>query len=467
MHKVDLLRFRIQLSHGKNSTMTFLLFLVALVLVVVGTTSTYSNNDQIPGRSSTAVLVHAFSSLQPSLSSSSQRSKRPSLKVKTVTTGAALRSRSSSSSSISISISSDDDSDIDLDYDGYEDLCAAIIVPGFLTGADEFRPLANELTKIGIPTIPLMMPNWHWLPCLGGRSARPILERIDYTARWLIANDGDITKPIPNYQYSLKDVWIDFRTNPGGVALVGGSSKVDEYPIVEPQGKFSLPPESDLYLEPSPEDGGEKSMKRRRKKRIAIIAHSAGGWISRVFLSTKPYGGKIYDGTKLVHTLITLGTPHANAPGPAFEGIAWVNRLPKNNNGTDVESPLPKVRSLAVAGKGFGGGDWGTLTQNSYSFCCPDGSDGIQYDGDGVTPVFSALAFEDAEPLLLDGVSHFAWSDVFGGSFVAPELTKDHKNGRPWYGSPEIVKTWAKFILDHIASCNMKNNIDEDDQPTD
>lgn len=174
-------------------------------------------------------------------------------------------------------------------------------------------------------------------------------------------------------------------------------------------------------------------------------------------MSNRPYGGRVYDGSKLVHTLITLGTPHASAPGPAFEGISWVNKN-KNINITDNGACNPPVRSLAVAGTGFEGGSWGSLTQSSYAFCCPDGTDGTDYTGDGVTPVFSALAYEDAKPLLLDGVSHFAWSDVFGGSFVAPELTADHKSGRPWYGSPEIVKVWASFILDHIPSCSVKMN---------
>jgi hypothetical protein len=165
---------------------------------------------------------------------------------------------------LDLSTSNDDD---DSNHE-YEDLCAAIIVPGFLTGASEFQPLANELTKLGIPTIPLPMPNWHWLPCLGGRSARPILERIDYTVRWLIANDGNITKSIPPYQYSLKDAWIDFRTNPGGIAQVGGSSKVEEYPDdVTPQGSFPLPPPP---LSPELEQVDKTGNRSRKSKRVAV-----------------------------------------------------------------------------------------------------------------------------------------------------------------------------------------------------
>lgn len=65
------------------------------------------------------------------------------------------------------------------------DIRAAVIVPGFLTGKDDFLPLAQSLCNIGIPAVVVPMPNWHWLPCLGGRSMRPMLERIDFTVRHL------------------------------------------------------------------------------------------------------------------------------------------------------------------------------------------------------------------------------------------------------------------------------------------
>lgn len=145
----------------------------------------------------------------------------------------------------------DTDGGDDDDDDGM--ICAAVIVPGFLTGAAEFEPLCKALTDRGLPTVSIGMPNWHWLPCLGGRSARPILERIDFTVRHLIANDGDTTK-IPPYEYTLVDTWRDFRDNPGGVFKVGGSSRVEDYPVVEPRGRFPLPDELP-------------------KKKVALIGH--------------------------------------------------------------------------------------------------------------------------------------------------------------------------------------------------
>jgi len=326
----------------------------------------------------------------------------------------------------------------------FENVAAAVVVPGFLTGADEFGELCERLTAKGIPTVAVPMPNWHWLPCLGGRSARPILERIDFTVQHLVANLETQDNPIladsknailniPQYQYSLWDCYQDFRHNPGGALAVGGSSKVDDYPVVEPRGFF--PPPKNFR------QGGSDVP----KKKIALIGHSAGGWISRVYLSASAYGGRSYCGSDYIHSLVTLGTPHANAPGPAFDGIEWINR-PEHET-----QRLERVRSLGVAGKGFMGGDWGELTLGAYGFCSPDGSDGASYEGDGVTPIFSALGMPGAKSLTLEGVTHFCWSDVFGGDFVAPELTEDHRNGRDWYGSEGVVDQWASFIRE---ACN-------------
>jgi pimeloyl-ACP methyl ester carboxylesterase len=291
---------------------------------------------------------------------------------------------------------------------------AAVIVPGFLTGADEFRSLAQSLRDRGIPAVVVPMPNWHWLPCLGGRSMRPMLERLDFAVQHVAAGNFD---QLPAIDYTITDLWKDFQSNPGGIFRVGGSDVVDEYPVVEPSGRFPLPATQPVG-------------------KIALIGHSAGGWISRIYLSERQYGGRAYAGHSLVHSLVTLGTPHATAPGPAFEGIQWCNR----------EESLPGIRQLAVGGTGFMGGEWGALTQGSYSFCCDQGSDGSAYDGDGVTPIHSSLGWKGAERLVVDGSTHFCWSDVFGGNLVAPELTKDHAAGRPWYGSDSVLDQWVGWL---------------------
>ena len=295
------------------------------------------------------------------------------------------------------------------------DIQAAVIVPGFLTGGDAFRSLAEKLTARGIPTVAIPMPVWHWIPCLGGRSMRPILERLDMTVRHVAAGNID---NIPTIGYSLADLWADFWTTPGGIAKVGGTDKVAEYPVVNPRGRFPLP-------EQAP------------KGKIALIGHSAGGWISRVYLSERSYGGKQYGGQDLIHSLVTLGSPHMRVSSPAFEGIAWV----------DDEPILTSMNQLAVGGTGFKGDEWGSLTKGSYAFCCANGSDGTQYDGDGVTPVQSALAWKGAQHLVVQNVTHFCWSEVWGSRLVAPELTEDHAHGgHPWYGDDSVLDQWANFL---------------------
>lgn len=255
-----------------------------------------------------------------------------------------------------------------------------------------------------------------------------MLERIDFTVRHLAGVAGDIgdfertsvealnksvedewqasddekrRRPdaqllIPNINYNLLDLYQDFRNNPGGVLKVGGSAEVDKYPLWNPKGSFPSAPEP--------------------MGKVALIGHSAGGWICRAYLSKRNYGGKSYDGQQLVHSLITLGSPHGNAPGPAFKGVEWVNR--------EIMATSSNVRTLAVGGTGYRGDSSGDLTRGAYSFCCPEGSDGTQYDGDGVTPIQSALAMKEymphADTLILEDVGHFCWSDVFGGDIVAP-----------------------------------------------
>ena len=61
---------------------------------------------------------------------------------------------------------------------------AAVVVPGFLEGAAEFVGVAEALRKRGIPATVAPIHRWHWIPCLGGRSVRPILARIDHACAY-------------------------------------------------------------------------------------------------------------------------------------------------------------------------------------------------------------------------------------------------------------------------------------------
>ena len=160
---------------------------------------------------------------------------------------------------------------------------------------------------------------------------QPILKRIDHAVRHVAAMGDAIDETatlltVPPIDYSPSDLLGDLWSNPGGVLQVGGSADPDEYPAVEPRGRFPAAP--------GPPRG-----------RVAIIGCSAGGYIARMYLSRRAYAGASYQGSELVHSLVTLGTPHFAGQGIPFENVRWVNR----------EAPPDQVRMLAVGSTGTPG----------------------------------------------------------------------------------------------------------------
>ena len=289
---------------------------------------------------------------------------------------------------------------------------AVVVVPGFLYGSEDFVGLAEALRRRGVDATVAPIAWWHWIPCLGGRSVRPILERIQCAVDY--ASSADVVAvEAPAPAYSPLDLWRDFRQTPGGVMAVGGSADPDEFPDVAPCGGF-----------------GDAPPPRRA---CAIVGHSAAGWISRIFLSSRPYGGKAYGGSGgRVSKLVTLGSPHAASEGVAFANVAWANR---------EAAPVP---ALAVAGGGFGGATAESFTTDSYAFCgAPDAE---TCDGDGVTPVASALDLPGAETLLLDGATLHAPQFP---RWLAPQLhDAGVAGGTPWFGDDARLDAWAPFLTD-------------------
>jgi triacylglycerol esterase/lipase EstA (alpha/beta hydrolase family) len=159
---------------------------------------------------------------------------------------------------------------------------------------------------------------------------------------------------------------------------------------------------------------------------INLIGHSAGGWISRIYLGEIPYSihKDVTDDAGLWHahpnvaTLVTLGTPH-------ISGERWTK---KNLDFVKINYPgafYPKVRYICVAGKSIYGarraGQW--LAYSSYKLTCGVGNTW----GDGITPI-EAAHLEGATNLVIEGVKH---------SPRTPGI---------WYGSPEPFKTWVPYL---------------------
>jgi triacylglycerol esterase/lipase EstA (alpha/beta hydrolase family) len=136
--------------------------------------------------------------------------------------------------------------------------------------------------------------------------------------------------------------------------------------------------------------------------KIAVIGHSAGGWISRIYMGEKPYLARgdlkpsLWEAHPLVATLITLGTPHISQERWTRSNLDFVT----NNYPGAFYS---KVRYVCVVGKTIFGqrrrGSW--LAYSSYQLTCGKGNTW----GDGITPI-EAAHLEGAENLVIEGVKH-------------------------------------------------------------
>ncbi len=157
---------------------------------------------------------------------------------------------------------------------------------------------------------------------------------------------------------------------------------------------------------------------------INLIGHSAGGWISRIYLGEKPYLGRgevkpsIWSAHPQVSTLITLGTPHISQERWTRWNLDFVNN---NYPGAFY----PNVRYVCVAGKSIFGerrrGSW--LAYSSYRLTCGQGN----CWGDGITPI-TAAHLAGAENLVVEGVKH------------------SPKAAGLWYGSPQIIPSWVSYF---------------------
>lgn len=161
---------------------------------------------------------------------------------------------------------------------------------------------------------------------------------------------------------------------------------------------------------------------------INLIGHSAGGWISRIYLGEVPYTihGDVtpdtiglWNAKAKIASLTTLGTPHY-----AIETWTKINLDFVNNNYPGAA--YPDVQYICVAGKSIYGeqryGQW--LAYFSYKLICGNGN----VWGDGITPIVAAHLV-GAKNLTIAGVKH------------SPQTSGT------WYGSPEIRDEWIVYLI--------------------
>ena len=166
--------------------------------------------------------------------------------------------------------------------------------------------------------------------------------------------------------------------------------------------------------------------------KVTLIGHSAGGVLSRLYLSPHPFYGQAFRGYERVSQLITLGSPHHNRGGLTRGGYMaqWIEQ---HYPGAAFS---PFVSYTAVAGQSLRGDQRGTPRERmAYRTYRSISGHGDEW-GDGLVPASAAL-LRGAHHIKLDGVAHFA---IFGDD---------------WYGSESIIPLWwqtSQEQHEHAAS---------------
>lgn len=170
----------------------------------------------------------------------------------------------------------------------------------------------------------------------------------------------------------------------------------------------------------------KQSLQQYQTAQINLIGHSAGGWISRIYLGEKPYNihndvtenDIFWHGHPQVKTLITLGTPHVSEERWTKKNLDFV----KDNY---PGAFYPHVNYICVAGKSiFGQKKWGNwLAYSSYQLTIGKGD----CWGDGITPI-EAAHLRGAVNITIDDVKH------------------SPKSKGKWYGSEGVLPLWAKYL---------------------
>ena len=170
----------------------------------------------------------------------------------------------------------------------------------------------------------------------------------------------------------------------------------------------------------------EQVLKKFNTSEVNLIGHSAGGWISRIYLGEFLYdihgdvsgNEAVWNGRNRVNTLITLGTPHMSEE-------RWTKRNLDFVNCSYPGAFYQDVNYICVAGKAVYGkrklGSW--LAYNSYQLTCGEGN----CWGDGSTPIVAAH-LNGANNIILANVMHSPASKGI------------------WYGSQEVLKSWICYL---------------------
>ncbi len=162
------------------------------------------------------------------------------------------------------------------------------------------------------------------------------------------------------------------------------------------------------------------AMKENNSKKIDLIGHSSGGVMLRLYLSSEPFNGQIYNGKNVTKNLITLGSPHQAIKATAlrkFVDQKYPGNFFNNVNYISIggEVKIDSKHSSLVTK---------LIAKSSYKSISGDQDD----KGDGLVPLSSSI-LKGSQKIILPETFH-------GGIF-----------GKVWYGTPSKVEEWWKQII--------------------
>ena len=190
---------------------------------------------------------------------------------------------------------------------------------------------------------------------------------------------------------------------------------------------------------------------------VALLAHSAGGWLARTYLLGCDAVG--------IDALVTLGSPHlppppdSGAPDQTRGILTWVEAECPGTHHSTVAYTSVAGKFIKGARLGDGGAPWSArLAGAGYASVC--GSADVW--GDAIVPLPSAH-LPGAVQVTLEGVYHSPLGaseerEEAGGEGEA-QGGEDGEEGaappkrRRWYGSPAVVDQWVGALaLDGVRA---------------
>ncbi|OUS44946.1 hypothetical protein BE221DRAFT_193562 [Ostreococcus tauri] len=200
------------------------------------------------------------------------------------------------------------------------------------------------------------------------------------------------------------------------------------------RGTLAPRPFVDWYLERIERACG--ALDDERGDAIALVAHSAGGWLARVYVDAYATDAR----ARSVGKLVTLGSPmkpvDASAPGVIDQTRGILNWVEENCRSAEAYETELGIEVTCVAGTyARGSEDVANVAAFGiglgYKMVCGK----ADVEGDGITPCETAI-MDGARGLILPGVYH----TPLGSSTTSAKP-------RAWYGSEKIFNSWVRDVF--------------------